>query len=201
MSTMRSPLDPFFVFHHGFLDKLWNDWQRFKDDERLKLFDGETKWGSKDDASPDSTIPGYNGVRVKDILDSERNCVRYMQPRSDFIGYSATPGQKINRTSNLPNTNTTTPISITNQTNTLSDDFKKSMGIPSDFVNASRSEFDKAFDDSRNRIQNKSGVLIPGNNVPVKVAIRTSKGANSAASSIQSQIYTGLAAFVMLFML
>ncbi|KAJ1965547.1 hypothetical protein GGI12_000688 [Dipsacomyces acuminosporus] len=81
MSTMFAPNDPFFFLHHGMVDKIWYDWQLMEPATRFQMYDGVNY---KDSAvSADDIIPGYPGVRVRDVLDPRTSlCYEYIDSGS-----------------------------------------------------------------------------------------------------------------------
>lgn len=70
-----SPSDPVFYLHHGFVDKIWRDWQSKGAGDRFDGFHrGQT-------VSIDEVMnPPEWGRTVKDILDDISNCVVYQEP-------------------------------------------------------------------------------------------------------------------------
>ncbi|KAJ2725482.1 hypothetical protein GGI07_001238 [Coemansia sp. Benny D115] len=67
MSSMYAPNDPFFFLHHGMVDKLWYDWQLMEPNSRFQLYDNVNY--NDPSVSADDMIPGYPGMRVRDVLD------------------------------------------------------------------------------------------------------------------------------------
>ncbi|KAI8055752.1 hypothetical protein BDF22DRAFT_763107 [Syncephalis plumigaleata] len=64
-STMRSPDDPLFWLHHGFVDKLWADWQNLRS-SNFRSYGGKNGDGSNA-KSTDNLDYGYT---VNDVFDT-----------------------------------------------------------------------------------------------------------------------------------
>ena len=68
MNTIYSPNDPVFFLHHGFIDRLWNEWQN----KNGNLFDSELY--SNKDFTLDSLLPYFN-ISVRNALNM--TCMNY----------------------------------------------------------------------------------------------------------------------------
>ena len=77
---MRSPNDPLFWLHHGYVDKLWFDWQNFSPDRQTQFMG----------ASASDIMPGFRNS-VASVLRSSDMCVTYRAPGSQFTGPFETP--------------------------------------------------------------------------------------------------------------
>jgi hypothetical protein len=194
MGTMWSAIDTLFGFHHGFIDKLWSDWQNFKDG-RTNQFSGLRNYNDPNsNVSPNDQLPGWGSIRTAEVLDLAASCVRYMQPGSSFQGYSANANTRFNSTSNLP---TNANVSLANTTGTLSEDFIKKMGVPTGFANDSSSTFNEVRNQSRDLLANNTAIL-PGNRVPVTVMIRSSKSKSDGTLIAASSTLSGITALIVL---
>lgn len=82
MTTMHSPNDPIFYFHHGFIDKLFDEWQQ-EDGARYVSYSGRNKDGST--ATLDDPLTTLN-ARVREAMNVRSLCYTYedrLQRRSD----------------------------------------------------------------------------------------------------------------------
>ncbi|KAI3662144.1 hypothetical protein MP638_002130 [Amoeboaphelidium occidentale] len=70
-----SPNDPLFYMHHGFVDKLWFDWQSYHNPQGANRFSGNTN----------TQIPGYS-YTVENILNTRDLCYVYAPPGTAFSG-------------------------------------------------------------------------------------------------------------------
>lgn len=85
MTFFHSPNDPLFWLHHGFIDKLWDDWQNFSPGRRNQ-FNGESAgFGDAPVASISDRVRPW-GVRVSSLMDLSGLCVEYRDPGSRFVG-------------------------------------------------------------------------------------------------------------------
>jgi len=80
MKTMQSPNDPIFYFHHGFIDKLYDDWQR-EDNSRFKEYLGTNHDGSA--ASMSDMLPFLN-AKAKQAMRISSLCYTYQQPEEEL---------------------------------------------------------------------------------------------------------------------
>jgi tyrosinase len=78
LATMQSPNDPIFYFHHGYIDKLWYDWQQ-QDQSRVREYYGVNRDGSK--ALISNQLPFMN-ASVRDALNARSLCYSYAPARS-----------------------------------------------------------------------------------------------------------------------
>ncbi|RKP09212.1 hypothetical protein THASP1DRAFT_11037, partial [Thamnocephalis sphaerospora] len=69
---MRSPEDPIFFLHHGFVDKLWADWQKTSP-ARANSYGGRNYGGA---LAQKTDVLGY-GYRVQDVMDTRNLCYTY----------------------------------------------------------------------------------------------------------------------------
>jgi tyrosinase len=81
LGTMQSPNDPAFYFHHGFIDKLWYDWQQ-QDSSRLKEYYGVNRNGQK--AKITDQLP-YMNAAVRDALSTRSLCYTYAPSRNSRL--------------------------------------------------------------------------------------------------------------------
>ena len=77
MADFFSPNDPVFYLHHAFIDKLWADWQAMPGHDPLS-YGGPTVRGSNRAKLADE-LPGFPGVKVRDVMRSSNLCVAYQQ--------------------------------------------------------------------------------------------------------------------------
>ncbi len=75
MANFFSPNDPVFYLHHAFIDKLWADWQALPGHDPM-AYGGPTVRGP-DRAKLSDELPGFPGVRVRDVMRSSNLCVVY----------------------------------------------------------------------------------------------------------------------------
>jgi hypothetical protein len=80
MNTVYSPNEPLFFLHHGFIDKLWNEWQTHMNDNLN--FDSDLY--SNKNFTLDSLIPYFN-ISIRDALNTP--CLNYT---NTFINYTIT---------------------------------------------------------------------------------------------------------------
>jgi tyrosinase len=76
MSEMHSPNDPIFYLHHGFIDKMWADWQ-MEHPARKTDYYGTNRNGAS--AKMSDSLP-YLGARIRDAMTTQELCYRYIEP-------------------------------------------------------------------------------------------------------------------------
>lgn len=89
--TAFSPPDPTFFLHHAYMDYAWDHWQNLRGNtERFKFYQVPQYREAplnRQDASPSDELPGYSGIRVRDVLNSASMCVRYAEPKKIHARY------------------------------------------------------------------------------------------------------------------
>ncbi|GJJ15377.1 hypothetical protein Clacol_009653 [Clathrus columnatus] len=87
-----SPSEPLFWLHHGFIDKIWHDWQNMRAENKFAFGGGSKReiapevWpkypiGAPPDLTPDFPLPSVgflpSGLTVKDVLDTTNDILCY----------------------------------------------------------------------------------------------------------------------------
>lgn len=88
MPTPQSTNDPIFWIHHGFVDKIWADWQLMHR-QISRNYGGVNRNGSI--ALDSDDLLSFNGLKVVDVMDTWRFCYKYMElevpsKRTVFLG-------------------------------------------------------------------------------------------------------------------
>jgi len=83
MAYMISPTDPVFFLHHAMVDKVWNDWQKLKPENKNDYQGTQVIFGSKgrektETASRDHILHPYTEWKVSNTFETEVLCFKYV---------------------------------------------------------------------------------------------------------------------------
>lgn len=92
LATMYSPNDPIFFLHHGYIDKLWADWQAMFPDSanNYKGYYNDGKSAKSSDQLPFFNIAVSKVLKIKDLCYSYANLPP--PPASNSAGFQAPAG-------------------------------------------------------------------------------------------------------------
>ncbi|KAI9229521.1 MAG: hypothetical protein DHS80DRAFT_22283 [Piptocephalis tieghemiana] len=99
MTGMNAPADPMFFLHHGYIDKIWYDWQVYRKDHLYK-YDGIHRGKP---VSLDDPIIYYTNTTVRDVMDIDQLCYRYEPMKSTNVAtINPPPGMIQVKEQNVP---------------------------------------------------------------------------------------------------